>query len=67
MDVFEELSAVLNEAGCFFFNNDKNETELSKKLFLWSDLMKNCSTTNEVNIHPFRNYLTVLYREKVNN
>lgn len=65
MDCFEELATVLNYAGMELNNMKSENTELIKKLFLWSDLMKYSSNTNETAIHPYRNYLTILYKEKM--
>lgn len=65
MDCFEELATVLNSAGMELNNMKSENTELIKRLFLWSDLMKYSSNTNETAIRPYRNYLTILYKEKM--
>ncbi|MGN0724424.1 MAG: hypothetical protein ACI4LT_10505 [Treponema sp.] len=65
MDCFEELATVLNSAGMELSNMKSENAELIKRLFLWSDLMKCSSKTNETVIHPYRNYLTILYKEKI--
>lgn len=65
MDCFEELATVLNSAGMELNNMKSENTELIKRLFLWSDLMKYSSNTNENAIRPYRNYLTILYKEKM--
>ena len=46
-------------------NMKSENTELIKKLFLWSNLVKCSSKTNETAIYPYRNYLTILYKEKM--
>ena len=65
MDCFEELATVLNSAGMELNIMKSENTELIKRLFLWSDLMKYSSNTNETAIRPYRNYLTILYKEKM--
>ena len=65
MDCFEELATVLNSAGMELNNMKSENTELIKRLFLWSDLMKYSSNTNETAIRLYRNYLTILYKEKM--
>lgn len=65
MDCFEELATVLNSAGMELNIMKSENTELIKILFLWSDLMKYSSNTNETAIRPYRNYLTILYKEKM--
>lgn len=65
MNCFEELATVLNSAGMELNNMKSENTELIKRLFLWSDLIKYSSNTNETSIRPYRNYLTILYKEKM--
>lgn len=64
MDCFEELATVLNSAGMELKNLQSKKKELIKKIFLFADLMKDCSKTNDSSINPFMNYLAVLCTEK---
>lgn len=65
MDCFEELATVLNSAGIELTNLKSENTDLIKKLFLWSSLMKDSARTNESSLQPYKNYLTILYTEKM--
>ena len=47
MDKLEELVVILNESGVKLRNFNINDTDLLRKIFLWADLIKNCSKTNE--------------------
>lgn len=67
MDKLEELAVILNETGVKLRNLKIDDQELIKKLFLWADLIKDCSETNESNIMPFKNYLGIRYEELARN
>lgn len=47
MDKLEELVVILNESGVKLRNFNINDTDLLSKIFLWADLIKICSKTNE--------------------
>ena len=63
MDKLEELAVILNTAAIKLKNAKIDDNKLIKELFLWSDLIKNCSKTKESNIMPFKNYLAIRYEE----
>lgn len=63
MDSMEELSEILNTAAVKLKNAKIDDYELIKKLFLWSNLIKDCSKTNESNIMPLKNYIGIRHEE----